>query len=97
MIDSDDFYNYTGKLKAIQRQFKGKEAKLVSDFLNAILDHGLSKDRITYYACRLPKRMKKFRKCCLALRDATKEDCKQCLRDMNSSGSYGGEIKNRPS
>ncbi len=33
MIDSDAIYNYTGKLKAIQRQFKGKEAKCVSDFI----------------------------------------------------------------
>ncbi|WP_158385653.1 tyrosine-type recombinase/integrase [Candidatus Nitrososphaera evergladensis] len=93
MIDSDAIYNYTGKLKAIQRQFKGKEAKLVSDFLNALSDHGLSKGRITYYACRLPKIMKWFRKRRIALKDATKEDCKQCLRDVNSSGDYGGETK----
>lgn len=93
MVDSDAIYNYTGKIKAIQRQFKGKEAECVSDFLNALADHGLSKGRITYYACRLPKIMRWFRRRRIAPKDATKEDCKQCLRDVNSSGDYGGETK----
>jgi hypothetical protein len=36
VVDSDAIYNYTGKIKAIQRQFKGKEAKYVSDFLSSL-------------------------------------------------------------
>lgn len=93
-MDSDSIYNYTGKILSIKRRLEKPDGtgngKVASEFLDALGDYGLSKGRVVYYAARLPFIIGWFGDCHLELKDATKEDCKDCLRHITSD-KYAGK------
>jgi integrase/recombinase XerD len=98
-MDSDSIYSYTAKILSIKRrleQFDDDDddttgnGKVASEFLDALGDHGLSKGRVVYYAARLPIIMKWFANRRMTLKNATKDDCKDCVRSIISD-KYAGK------
>jgi hypothetical protein len=94
-MDSDSIYNYTGKILSIKKRLDNDDdgtenGKVASEFLDALGDYGLSKGRVVYYAARLPRIVEWLGNHHLELKDATKEDCKECLRFITSD-KYAGK------
>jgi integrase/recombinase XerD len=93
-MDSDSIYNYTGKILSIKKRLDNYgdtgNGKVASEFLDALGDYGLSKGRVVYYAARLPRIVEWLGNHHLELKDATKEDCKECLRFITSD-KYAGK------
>jgi hypothetical protein len=93
-MDSDSIYNYSGKILSIKKRLDKDDVtgngKVASEFLDALGDHGLSKGRVVYYTARLPKIIGWFDNHRLELKDATKDDCKECLRYITSD-KYAGK------
>jgi hypothetical protein len=105
-MDSDSIYNYTAKILSIKKrleQFDENDddednnetgnGKVASEFLDALGDHGLSKSRVVYYAARLPIIMQWFASRQIVLKNATKDDCKDCIRSVVSDKKYAGKTE----
>lgn len=94
-MDGDSIYNYTGKILSIKKRLENPEDatgndKAASEFLDALGDYGLSKGRVVYYAARLPRIIEWLSNHQLELKDATKDDCRECLRYITSD-KYAGK------
>jgi site-specific recombinase XerD len=89
-LDSDDIYNYTGKIASVKRRLEGSiNCAIGCQFLDALSDYGLSKGRVTYYAGRLPPIMAWFDQRSKIVGNATKDDCRSCLRDIMEKTKAG--------
>ncbi|MGI0046336.1 MAG: tyrosine-type recombinase/integrase [Nitrosotalea sp.] len=90
-MTSDLIYNYTKRIETIKRGLASSgNGQAASRFLDALSDHGLSKGRVVYYGCRLPRILQWFDKTKIPLGDLTRDDCKEALRNITGD-QYAGK------
>ncbi len=90
-MNSDLIYNYTAAIESTKRRLvKFQDGITAIKFLDLLSDYGLSKGRVVYYGSRLQKIMQWFENHKITLKDATRDDCKECLKNITGD-EYAGK------